>query len=76
MEHGLTERRVAEAVAAAMQTAGVTQTALASDTGIPLSTLNRRLLGHQPFTIRELASIATALGVSITDITSAAEAVA
>lgn len=41
---------------------------LAESTGLALSTLKRRLLGHSPFTIDELVGIAAALEVSLLDV--------
>lgn len=56
--------QVAAAVEAARGTAGLSEVALAEATNIPRSTLKRRLGGASPFTVEELDSIATVLGVS------------
>ncbi len=53
--------QVAARVATAMRVAGVTQRSLAEVTGIARPTLQRRLLGHTPFTVEELFLIAEAL---------------
>lgn len=55
------QERVAEAVNEAIETTGVTVTWLCGTTGIPRSTMERRLRGLSPFTVAELASIASAL---------------
>lgn len=56
----LAARRVAEQI----KTSGVTVVWLCDTTGIPRSTLLRRLNGHTPFTLSEIDRIATALRVS------------
>lgn len=55
----------AAAVASAMVTAGRTQVALSDATGIPRTTLLRRLGGLSPFTVDELQRIADALNVEV-----------
>lgn len=56
--------QVAAAVEAAMTTAGIGKDKLAERSGIPQTTLKRRLLGGSPgFTVDELERIASALGV-------------
>lgn len=57
------EEQVAGRVARAMRVAGVTQNTLAAATGIARPTLQRRLLGHSPFTVTELYLVAEALDV-------------
>lgn len=66
--------RVADAVKAAMQARTVTQLGLAEATGIPRSTLIRRLNAHSSFTIEELVRIAEHLGVDVVTFVSAADA--
>lgn len=61
-----TSNRVASAVSAAIESAGHTQVSIADATGIPRTTLIRRLRGQQPFTIAELDAIANTLGVHVT----------
>jgi hypothetical protein len=56
--------RVALSVDAAIGEAGETSTSIADATGIPRSTLRRRLLGSSPFTVAEIASIAHHLGTT------------
>lgn len=58
---------VAAAVRQAIEDAGETQLGVAEKTGIPRTTLMRRLGGHSPFTVAELAAIADALGRRIPD---------
>lgn len=60
--------RVAEAVAAAMEAADVSQNGLSEATHIPRPTLRRRLAGASSFTVEELILIADALGVSMTSL--------
>lgn len=47
---------------------GATEKSLADRTGIPRTTLRRRLTGLSSFTINELHAIASHLGVSLLDI--------
>ena len=56
---------VAAKVEKAIDDAGETQVSISEKTGIPRTTLQRRLnsSGVHPFNMRELADIATALGV-------------
>lgn len=55
--------QVAAKVVAARVAADLSEVALAEATNIPRSTLKRRLDGASPFTVEELDSIATVLGV-------------
>ncbi len=64
--------RVAEAVREAVAARGISQIALSEATGIPRVTLIRRLNGHSPFTIAELAAIAEHLGVTVSDLVAVA----
>lgn len=54
----------AEAVDAAVKQTGRTKTWLSEQTGIPYSTLNRKLAAKADFSFSELLLIAEALGVS------------
>jgi len=45
-----------------------TRNAVARESGIPLTTFNRKLDGHTDFTLRELGSIAAALDRQLADI--------
>lgn len=55
--------RIAEAVRVRLATSNHTERTLADATGIPRATLQRRLAGLVPFTVRELGLIAHELGV-------------
>lgn len=67
---------VASIVAQTMERKGLTVLALAESTGIPRTTLIRRLSGKQPFTVNELADVADVLGTTSTEILQAAETAA
>lgn len=56
--------RVAAEVRAEMARKRFSQVRLSKETGIPESTLKRRLSGQYPFDVEELVDIARALGVS------------
>jgi lambda repressor-like predicted transcriptional regulator len=60
-----TSRKVAAAVSAALGVAGISVLTAAEQTGIPRSTLTRRLTGTSPFTIVELELVANLLGQSV-----------
>lgn len=62
------DRSVADVLVSLMEEAGVTQTLLAEQTGIPLSTLNRHLRTGQSFKIWQVAAIAPVLGTTLSDI--------
>lgn len=57
---------VADSVNTAITTTGITHKALAEATGIPRTTLTRRLAGQSPFTVAELDAIALALNIDVT----------
>ena len=59
-----TAETVAATVAAQIQSSGVTIVWLCEKTGIPRSTMNRRLSGHAAFNLNELDRIAQALRVT------------
>lgn len=59
---------VAGSVVHLMNEAGESRLSLSTKTGIPRTTLNRRLDGHSSFTVRELAAIATVLGANVSDL--------
>lgn len=65
---------VAERVSQAIEVAGQSQKSIALVTGIPRTTLARRLSGASPFTVAELAAIALALEVDVSTFTSAGAA--
>lgn len=58
----------AEAVRTAYKNAGATIATLSEDTGIPSTTLKRRLNGSTSFHLDELARIAKSLNVSLGDL--------
>ena len=59
----------AAAVRAALDKAGLSVNRTAALSGIPQSTLDRRLLGNPPgFSIAELASLASLLGMDVSDL--------
>jgi hypothetical protein len=60
-----TSRKVAAAVSAALGEASISTLAAAEQTGIPRSTLSRRLTGTSPLTIVELELLAALVGVSV-----------
>jgi hypothetical protein len=60
-------RAVAGAVAEAIAANGHTQLSVSEATGIPRTTLLRRLGGVTPFTVAELAAIADFLGMAAAD---------
>lgn len=62
-----TQRRAAS-IREAIDLAGHTPFSIAEATGIPRTTLNRRLLGASPFNTEELDAIALALGTNVTDL--------
>ena len=64
MDTATHSQALAEVVKIALADAGVTRREAASRTGIPLTTLTRRLTGNSPFLATELAAIA-----SVTDTT-------
>jgi transcriptional regulator with XRE-family HTH domain len=63
-----TSRNIAAHVSAALSTARIAQRDAASRTGIPITTLSRRLTGNSPFTVTELDLIAQLLGVTVSDL--------
>jgi hypothetical protein len=62
------------ASSAALKAAGITKRAAATLTGIPLTTLSRRLTGASPFLVTELPALARVLCVPVSDLAAAAEA--
>lgn len=65
--------RVAESVRVEMDKQHISQRRLAEQTGIPVTTLHRKLKGASPFTTTDIALIARELGTSMTAIIAAAE---
>lgn len=64
-----TSAEVSRRVASALAAAGISQRAASEQTGIPLSTLSRRLAGASPLTVTELACLADLLGTTIPTLT-------
>lgn len=63
MEYKSPEEADGQRVKQAIDDAGLSERDVAEQTGIPLTTLNRRLRGHAPFTATELRKIGQVLGV-------------
>lgn len=64
-----TTAAAAAAIKAALQEAGLSEAEAARRTGIPQTTLNRRLVGNPPgFSIAELSSLASLLGMDVSDL--------
>ena len=61
-------KRRAEVISQAISDAGFTPFSLSEATGIPRTTLNRRLLGASPFNTEELDAIAGRIGTSVSDL--------
>jgi transcriptional regulator with XRE-family HTH domain len=68
-----TSRSIARAVSTALSAAGIAQRDAAERTGIPISTLSRRLTGNSPFTVTELDLLANVLGCTVTELVAAAQ---
>lgn len=66
-------RRTAAQVAAAMSDAGKSEVAVSEATGIPRSTLKRRLSGFSSFTVDELQRVADLLEVPVTTLLDATD---
>lgn len=62
-----TQTLTAQKVAAAVDAAGISLLGLANQTGIPRTTLHRRMTGHSSFYMEELHTIAKALSVPVTE---------
>lgn len=68
-----TSRALAGAVAEALAEAGITQREASRLTAIPLTTLSRRLTGHSPFTVLELAALASVTSTTVSILAQRAE---
>lgn len=68
-----TQTLTAEKVSAAVEAAGVSLLGLANQTGIPRTTLHRRMTGRSSFYMEELHSIAKVLDVPVTQFVVTAE---
>ena len=60
----------------ALRDAGISQRVASTETGIPLTTLVRRLSGRSPLLVTELAALASLAGVTVSELTARAEQVA
>lgn len=69
-----TSREISATVATALKAAGITRRTAAARTGIPVSTLSRRLNGSSPLLVTELNELAGLLGTSVSIIVARAEA--
>ena len=67
-------QQVAAGVVRAMQDAGLSEVTVSERSGIPRTTLKRRLAGHSAFNVAELAAIATVLGIAFTALTDGCDA--
>lgn len=68
-----TSRGIATAVKLALKDAGISRRDAAERTGIPLTTLQRRLTGASPFLVTELAALASLTGTTVSALAVAAE---
>lgn len=68
-----TARGIARAVTDALQGAGISQRTASVETGIPLTTLTRRLTGKSPFLITELAALASLADTTVSALIAAGE---
>ncbi len=59
---------VAAAVRGLIAERGMSELAMAQESGIPRVTLRRRLAGQTPFTVQELADIGHVLDITVLDI--------
>jgi hypothetical protein len=64
MDSSLYQRSLAAEVASAIERADQSTLSVSNATGIPRTTLIRRLNGNSPFTVTELADIATFIDMS------------
>jgi hypothetical protein len=63
-----TNQTIAERVRSAMEKAGVSEVVLADDTGIPRTTLRRRLTGMSDWLTGELTAISGRLDVALVEL--------
>lgn len=68
-----TARGIARAVSGSLRAAGISQRDASTRTGIPLTTLTRRLTGKSPFLITELAALASLTGTTVSALIAAGE---
>lgn len=60
-------------ISAALAEANISQRTAAARTGIPLTTLSRRLTGHSPFLVTELELMASLVGLKMSALVALAE---
>jgi len=64
---------LAGVVKSRLREAGISFREAATRTGIPLTTLSRRLTGTSPFSADELAQLASLFGIAVSDLAGEAE---
>ncbi len=69
----LTSRGISQAVSNALKSAGISQREAAERSGIPITTLSRRLTGNSPFLVTELAVLASMVGTTVSELAATAE---
>lgn len=69
-----TTRATAERIKSAITEAGITRTDMASLTGIPATTLWRKINGHTPFNVAEIVAISEVLDVKPSSLIAFADA--
>lgn len=65
--------KIAQHVTSLLTRGGISQREASRRTGIPLTTLSRRLAGHSPLQLDELAALADLLDLSLVDLVSGAD---
>lgn len=74
MEHAeQTSRGIAAVVSQRIAASGLSRREIANETGIPLTTLTRRLMGTSPFLVTELAALASVLQTTVKNLVADAE---
>lgn len=74
MEHPESvSRALAEVIGSRLKAGGITLRSASESTGIPLTTLSRRMGGTSPFSVIELTALAMMLDTTPSDLVSAAE---
>lgn len=66
-------QRVAGIIRAGLAERDISIRAAANQTGIPATTLHRRLAGHQPLTISDLAALSPLIEMTVYEIAAKAE---
>ena len=69
-------QRVAGIVREGLEARNISIRAASTATGIPATTLHRRLTGHAPLTVSDLAALAPLIEMEVSQIAAAAERVA